>query len=421
MGVGAGISASVGFATETIPGTPVPVTRFVEFDSESMSLKKHTVQGAGLRGGALVKRGSRRVTVAREAGGDVSFDAPTNGFGLLLQHMLGSFSATATSIGGGLFRQIHNPGPLQGKAFTTQIVKPDTTGVLGGAAYTYPGCKISGWELSVQTSQQVKVKLTIDALDEATPSNSFAATTFAAATTAGATSFTTVATIPAGSYVKVDSGLTSEVVLTGTPTGSGPFTIPVASGALQYAHASGASAQSATGVNYGAAVAMQTPSYASLASMFSFDRGTLVAGGTTTTVSGVWTNTGGTAIGNVRQVTLKGSNPMKVDRWGMGSQLRSEQLENNWRAYSVDAQVEYNSQALYNAYAADVPLALVWSFNGPNGSTLSFYCPIGFQNDGASPNVGGPDIIIEKLAFEVLDDGVNGYLQGVYTSTDAAV
>ncbi|MCU1418731.1 MAG: hypothetical protein JWP32_2905 [Schumannella sp.] len=420
MAVGSGLSATFGIATETTPGVPVAVTRFAEFDSETLSSKKHTVQGAGLRGGGLVKRGARRQVVGREAGGDVSFDIATNGFGLFLQHMLGSFSTTPTSLGGGLFRQVHNVGSLQGKAFTTQIVKPDTSGVLAPEAFTYPGCKVVDWEISAQQNAEVKLKLSIDALDEATPANSFAPTTVSAATTAGATSFTSAATIPAGTYVAIDSGLVREVVLTGTPTGAGPFTIPVAAG-LKFAHAAGVSVASATGANYGAVTAMQTAAYASGAGLFNFSEGTLVVGGSTTVVSGVWTNTGGAAAANVRSVALKGTNPLKVDRWGMGSQVRSEQIENNWRSYTATVELEFNSRYLYDVYAADAALTLQITFTDVSGAVLQFYCPVGFQNDGASPNVSGPDIIIQKLAFEILDDGANGALQAVYTSTDAAV
>jgi len=92
---------------------------------------------------------------------NLSFDVMTNGFGLVLQHMLGSFAATATTIGGGLYQQIHNVGSLQGKSFTTQVLRPDTTGVLGPQAFTYPGCKVTGWELTAQQQQQLKLKLTI--------------------------------------------------------------------------------------------------------------------------------------------------------------------------------------------------------------------------------------------------------------------
>jgi hypothetical protein len=55
--------------------------------------------------------------------------------------------------------------------------------VLTQEAFTYPGCKVTDWEVSVAQNAQVKLKLTIDALDEATPSNGFAATTLAAAVT----------------------------------------------------------------------------------------------------------------------------------------------------------------------------------------------------------------------------------------------
>jgi hypothetical protein len=46
---------------------------------------------------------------------------------------------------------------------------------------------------------------------------------------------------------------------------------------------------------------------------------------------------------------------------------------------------------------------------------------VGFQEDGSGPQVAGPDIIIQKFKTTLLDDGVNGSLQVVYTSTDAAV
>ena len=307
MALGAGLSATFGIATETTPLTPVAVTRFAEFDSETMALKKKIVQGAGLRGGGLVRRAARRFEVAREVQGGVNFDAVTNGFGLFLQHMLGSYSTTPVSIGGGLYRQIHNTGPLAGKTFTTQIVKPDTTGVLAPQAFTYPGCKITDWELSAASAGQLKVKLTIDAIDEATPSNGFTSTTTSASAIAAAASISTVVSIPAGSWVVLDTGLLAEVVQTGTPTGAGPYTIPITTpGGLAQAHASGVYVGSATNVNYGAATAIQTASYNAASSLFGYQQGKIVAGGTTSSVSGLWTNTGGQTVANVRTVSIKG-------------------------------------------------------------------------------------------------------------------
>jgi hypothetical protein len=67
------------------------------------------------------------------------------------------------------------------------------------------------------------------------------ATTLSASTAVGATSFTTPVTMPATSLVVIGTGALAEIVKTGTPTGAGPFTIPVLDAAgLKNAHSSGA-------------------------------------------------------------------------------------------------------------------------------------------------------------------------------------
>ncbi|MFE9448267.1 hypothetical protein [Streptomyces sp. NPDC006739] len=74
-------------------------------------------------------------------------------------------------------------------------------------------------------------------------------TTLSAQAAAGATSITTVASIPASTVVQIGSGATAEVFTTGTPTGTGPYTIPLTTptGGLVYAHASAQAVQPVTG------------------------------------------------------------------------------------------------------------------------------------------------------------------------------
>ncbi|MFJ5151359.1 phage tail tube protein [Streptomyces sp. NPDC088353] len=74
-------------------------------------------------------------------------------------------------------------------------------------------------------------------------------TTLTAAAAAGATSITTQATIPASTAVQIGTGAKTEVFVTGTPTGSGPYTIPLSSpsGGLLYPHASAETVQPVTG------------------------------------------------------------------------------------------------------------------------------------------------------------------------------
>ena len=396
------------------------MTRFVEFEQATLKGETKTVTDAGFRGGGLVRRAARRNLVARSAAGTVNFDPTTNGFGLFLQYMLGS-SATPTSIGNGLYQQVHNPGSLNGKSFTTQIVTPDTTGNLAQNAMTYPGCKITDWALSVAADAQVKLVLTIDALDFATPSNGFASTTLSAAATQGATSISTVAAIPAGAYVTLDTGPLLEVVqTTGAATGTGPYVSTLVT-ATTLAHATGVYAGSATGVNYGAATALQTPSYNATTSEFYYSSGSLVAGGSTAITSGVFTNTGGVPLAYVRTVTVTGKNSLAVNRTSLGSLLRSEQLDNGWRDYTADVEVEFSSRAAYDRYAADGATALSLTFTGANGSKLSIYAPAAFQETGGQPDVSNADIITLKQKYTFLDDGTNGAIQVVYTSSDATL
>lgn len=66
-------------------------------------------------------------------------------------------------------------------------------------------------------------------------------TTLSATTIAGATSITTAASIPAGSTIQIDTAGLQEFAVTGTPTGAGPYTIPIATPAtgLLFGHTSG--------------------------------------------------------------------------------------------------------------------------------------------------------------------------------------
>lgn len=72
-----------------------------------------------------------------------------------------------------------------------------------------------------------------------TPTGS-GSTTLAASAVAGATSISTVASIPAATLIQIGTGATAEVVTTGTPSGAGPYTIPITtpSTGLAFAHAS---------------------------------------------------------------------------------------------------------------------------------------------------------------------------------------
>ena len=68
-------------------------------------------------------------------------------------------------------------------------------------------------------------------------------TTFTAGSAPGATSVSLAASPPAGSVLRLGTGATLEYAQAGTPSGTGPYLVPVPAG-LRYAHASGDPAQS---------------------------------------------------------------------------------------------------------------------------------------------------------------------------------
>src|SRR5690348_9942915 len=164
--VGAGLRAQFGIAQETTPGTAVTPTRFFGFSSESLSKKRKVVQAQVLGGGRVSDLASYRYVTQVGADGDLTLPLPAKGFGLLLQHMIGSFNATATQVGtSAAYKQLHTPdgaGASAGKALTLQ------KGVPGSSVqpFTYPGAKITSWELDCKQSDIVTAKLTFDAVNE---------------------------------------------------------------------------------------------------------------------------------------------------------------------------------------------------------------------------------------------------------------
>jgi hypothetical protein len=88
-------------------------------------------------------------------------------------------------------------------------------------------------------------------------------TTLSSSTTAGATSISTAASIPLGSTIMIDTGVKTEYATTGTPTGSGPYTIPIAtpSTGLTNAHNSAATVVSQTTHTFKQSAATAKPTY----------------------------------------------------------------------------------------------------------------------------------------------------------------
>lgn len=154
---------SVGLGIESTYGTPVTVTRWLEFVSEGFGWTKNVVQGEGLRVGARVARSGRRVVPTASGTGDLELEFLSKGLGLLLQCGLGSGASTLVSAG--LYQQVFTLADVPPSA-TIQKGLPRADGTVG--AFTYAGCMVDELELSFAADEVLKVKSSWDTKDMTT-------------------------------------------------------------------------------------------------------------------------------------------------------------------------------------------------------------------------------------------------------------
>jgi hypothetical protein len=187
--------ASIGFVPEVTFGTPVtPMTRWLEYVSESFDFNKVIKQGQGLRVGSRVGRSARRVVVTSDAGGDVVIEATSKGMGTWLQNLIGS--ATSTLVSGTMYQQVFTLADVM-PMFTLQRGLPRVDGTV--AAHTFSGCTASSVEFDFTNADLVKIKATIDARSLSTVA-AYTTPTYASGATlfsfAGATITTGALTAP---------------------------------------------------------------------------------------------------------------------------------------------------------------------------------------------------------------------------------
>ena len=163
-------------------------------------------------------------------------------------------------------------------------------------------------------------------------------------------------------------------------------------------------------------------SYPTPNGLFSFaNASTFTIGGTATTSSGLTSVAAGSAIGSrVTGITITGSNPMKVDRYGLGnSGLKGEPIENAIPTITGTMTTEFFSRTeLYDVFKGAGTTVLQLDFTkfdsagndaagalgGANPYRLSFIFPsVRFKT--AAVNVTSPDVLPQSIGFQAYDDG----------------
>jgi hypothetical protein len=161
--------------------------------------------------------------------------------------------------------------------------------------------------------------------------------------------------------------------------------------------------------NEATATALAVASYTAAAGLFTFaDASLFKLGGTASTTAGETSISSGVAITTlVKGVTITGSTPLATDRYGLGnSGVKKEQIENDIPTITGSLDAEFTSRTeIYDLFKANTTTALQLDFShgdaggGTNPYLLSFIFPAVKFKTGAV-NVGGPDIVPQKIDFE---------------------
>lgn len=178
-GPAGGLSSQFGMVDEATFGTPVTVTRFLEFDNETVQYSIGRLNSSGLRAARRNLRTTQWVPSEQNVSGDITFEVQQQGFGLVLKHMLGAIASSQPSAGTDptVWEHKATVGQLDGKSFTCQISRGDAGGTV--RPFTYAGCKIAKWDLSAAVDGLLTLKPTIDGISEST-SVALATATYAA-------------------------------------------------------------------------------------------------------------------------------------------------------------------------------------------------------------------------------------------------
>jgi Phage tail tube protein len=152
------INAQLGFGVESVYGTPVTPTRFLEFNSEGIKTQFGRVESAAIRAGSRALRTTNFTTHTEGAAGSISIDVPTKGFGLPLTHMFGT--AAIGGVTDSNFTQTFTFGSLTGKMLTAQVNRPFVNAT--NQPFTFHGGKVAKWEMGCDAEKLLVANIDMD-------------------------------------------------------------------------------------------------------------------------------------------------------------------------------------------------------------------------------------------------------------------
>lgn len=121
---------------------------------------------------------------------------------------------------------------------------------------------------------------------------------------------------------------------------------------------------------------------------------------------------GGAAV-KCNSMTLTGKNNVKIDRYFLGAQTKSEQLLDNLNDVTGSLKAEFVDETLYNLFVGDTTtkataqliVTATGQLNYDTGKPNKIIITLpAVRYDGDTPNVSGPGVIEQTIPFTVLDN-----------------
>lgn len=176
-----GLGSQLGFAKESTWGTPVTVTKFFEYESESLNLDRTYYDGLGLRAGRSFAPSSRTRATTRQADGDTAVTFPTKLGGFFLDQMVSGTITPVQQAATPAYLSTFNIGAsIPNKSATIQVNKPATSA--GDTPFTYPGGVLTSAAFSVAVGGALTSTFSWIVKDETTPATTPAGAALATAT-----------------------------------------------------------------------------------------------------------------------------------------------------------------------------------------------------------------------------------------------
>ena len=140
------------------------LTRGIEGKVDTWKREQEALQSTGFRGGMQAAQSARRTQINMGGAGTLEFDLLNQGFGLLMQGMLGSITgptqqAATTAYKSTAATTADDPNDF----FTVQKNMEDMSGT--ERCFTHLGCVMTGWTVSQAVGEMLQMQLDFDFRD----------------------------------------------------------------------------------------------------------------------------------------------------------------------------------------------------------------------------------------------------------------